>query len=145
MVNRLWSYRSWDIESRNIKNCWVSKKIPKPQVWHLTNSSSESNNPHNFLKELKKIFVQTLTDFLLQQQKYKRWAIFDILMTITLGVIMITRQMTPFFSYTFWALFVAIFLFSISRLFFYRKVSNFWYITCFVRIFIPIWLRSFRL
>ena len=30
-------------------------------------------------------------------QKYKKWAIFDILMTITLGVNMITRQMTLFF------------------------------------------------
>ena len=30
-------------------------------------------------------------------QKYKKWAIFDILMTITLGVNMITRQMTLIF------------------------------------------------
>ena len=26
MVNRFWSYHSWDIQGRHIRNCWVSKK-----------------------------------------------------------------------------------------------------------------------
>ena len=44
------------------------------------------------------------------QQKYKKWAVFDILMTITWGVNMIIRQMTPFFPSTLWALSVGIFI-----------------------------------
>ena len=49
------------------------------------------------------------------QQKYKKWAIFDILMTITPGGNMVTRQMTLFFSSTFRALSVGIFHFSNLR------------------------------
>ena len=37
-------------------------------------------------------------NFAVISRKYKKWAIFDILMAITLGVNMTTRQMTPFFS-----------------------------------------------
>ena len=53
--------------------------------------------------------------FCCHQQKIQKWAIFDILMTITLGVNMITRQMTPLFSPTLWVLSVRIFHFWISR------------------------------
>ena len=44
-----------------------------------------------------KYFAQTVTNFLLSlAENKKKWAIFDILMAITLGVNMITRQMTHF-------------------------------------------------
>ena len=59
VVNRLWSYRLWDIEGRNIiKNCWVGKKHQNPvfsRVYYAT-GSSEANIPHHFLKQLNKIF-----------------------------------------------------------------------------------------
>ena len=49
MVNRIWSYHSWDFEGRNIKkDYWLSKKILKFCVFkgcHLTNGSSEPNSP----------------------------------------------------------------------------------------------------
>ena len=44
-----------------------------------------------------------------------KMSLFDILMTITPGVNVITRQMTPFFSFTLRALTVSIFHFYISR------------------------------
>ena len=47
--------------------------------------------------------------------KYTKRAIFDVVMTITLGVNMITRKTTPFFSSTLWVLFVGIFHFCISK------------------------------
>ena len=43
MVNRLWSYGSWDIEGRNIKKAADSAKIPKSCIfkgWHLICSLS---------------------------------------------------------------------------------------------------------
>ena len=43
-----------------------------------------------------KYFAQTLL-FAVISSKYKKWAIFDILMTIILAVNMITRKMTPLF------------------------------------------------
>ena len=49
--------------------------------------------------------------FCCYQQKIQKWIIFDISMTITLRVNMITRQMTPLFSSTLWALSVDIFRF----------------------------------
>ena len=33
MVNRLWSYGSWDIEGRNIKKAADSAKIPKSCIF----------------------------------------------------------------------------------------------------------------
>ena len=49
IVNRLWSYSSWDIAGRNIRNTAEStKKILKPftfKGWHLANGNSEFNNP----------------------------------------------------------------------------------------------------
>ena len=42
--------------------------------------------------------------FVAISRKYKKWAITDNLMTIPLGVNMITKQMIPFFSSTLWVL-----------------------------------------
>ena len=54
--------------------------------------------------------------FFVVSRKYKKLAIFDILMmTITLGVHMKIRQMTPFFLSTFRTLSVGTFYFCISR------------------------------
>ena len=59
-------------------------------------------------------FVQILSNFLLSPAE-KNWTIFDIVMTITLlGVNMITRQITPFFSYTLWPLSVGKFHFCVK-------------------------------
>ena len=48
-------------------------------------------------------------------RKYKIWVIFGILMTITLGVNMITGQMTPFFHLLFELYFIGIFHFCVSK------------------------------
>ena len=50
--------------------------------------------------------------FAVMSRKYKKLAIFDILMTVTLGV-NITRRLAPFFSSTLLALSVNIFHFCI--------------------------------
>ena len=73
--------------------------------WHLAHGSSEPNNPWHFLKELNnKVFQMCLNIlsklwlfFAVNSRKYKKWAIFDILMTITPGVNMLTRQMIHIF------------------------------------------------
>ena len=58
MINRLWSYRLWDIwQWKYQKNCRVSKKISKSWIlkgWYLANGIPEPNNPYHFLKELNK-------------------------------------------------------------------------------------------
>ena len=134
----------------------------------------------HFLKELNKIF-QVHLNTLPKQSKFlavlsrkcQKWAVFDILITITLRV-NITRQMT----HTLWALcLLANFLFAFQDLqnlfpwdpplhyvlvckiyiymprmtlsslstkisFFYIKLANFWYRTCFVSNLIPIWPQS---
>ena len=51
---------------------------------------------------------------------------FDILMTITLGVNMITRKITTFFSSALWALFVGIFHFCISKLSKFNPMGSPW-------------------
>ena len=102
-----------------------------------------------------------------QQKKQKNEAFFDILMTITPGVNMITRKMTPFFIYpsssiSWYVLllhfktFCVFFLFckiqiympkmTLSSLltwisFLYTKFANFSYI-CSAPNLIPIWSRS---
>ena len=53
------------------------------------------------LSDARKYFLQTATDFASISRKYKKWAIFDIFMTITPRANMITRQMTPFFHLLF--------------------------------------------
>ena len=89
---------------------------------YLAYGSSECNNPSHFLKELNKIFQMHVNSFsklclifCWHQQKMQKWAIFDISITITLGANMTTRETTPFFSSTPWALSVGIFHFCISR------------------------------
>ena len=79
-------------------------------------------NPRYFLKGPNKTFQMNLIScpnwdwfFAVSSRKYIKWAIFDILMTITLGV-NITRQMSPFFSSLLWALSVGIFHFYISKI-----------------------------
>ena len=63
--------------------------------------------------------------FGVSSRKYIKWAIFDILMTMTLAV-NITRRMAPFFSSTLWVLPVNIFQFWISKFYFhFREVPTF--------------------
>ena len=48
MVNRLLSYRSWNIKSRNRKKLLNQQKLPNKfffKFWHLPKGTSESNNP----------------------------------------------------------------------------------------------------
>ena len=121
---------------------------------------------------LNKLLKLWLT-FCCHQQKIHKWTIFDILMTFTVGVPMIMRQMTPSFSSTLWDLFADIFHFWIARpsnfssicivfwpvkyifnakddtfeavkigTLFYIKFAVFWYITCWVPNFLPIWPQS---
>ena len=52
---------------------------------------------NHFLKELNKIFQVHFAKTVISR-KHRKLAIFDNLMTITLGVNKITRQMTKFFS-----------------------------------------------
>ena len=57
--HRFWSYRLWDIESRNIKKLLSQQKIMELcnfKGWCLASGSSESSNPQYFLKKLNKIF-----------------------------------------------------------------------------------------
>ena len=89
---------------------------------YLRNSKSKACWPYHFLKEPNRIFQVHLNiipklclSFAAICRKYKKWAIFDILMTITLGVSIISRQMIPFFSCILWALSVGIFHFCIGR------------------------------
>ena len=88
---------------------------------YLTNRNSKAYQPYHFLKELSKIFqvhlniLPKLWLIFCCCRKQKKLAIFDILVTITLGVNMDTRPMSPFFSSTFWALFISVFHFCISR------------------------------
>ena len=53
--------------------------------------------------------------FCCHQQKIKKWASFDILMTVIPRVNMKTRQIIPFFSFSLWGLPVDIIYFCISR------------------------------
>ena len=70
----------------------------------LNNLRTLTPKPIHFLKELKKIFqvhLNVLPTLRLmfcchQQKNTKNEAYFDILMTITMGVNMITRKITPF-------------------------------------------------
>ena len=126
MVKRLWSYGLWDIEGRNIKKLLSQHKNTENCIfkdWHVANGSSESNNLEHFLKELSKTFQMQLNIlpklwliFCCHHQKIQKMSHFCILMPLTQGVNMITRQTTPFFSSTLWALSVGIFHFCISRL-----------------------------
>ena len=95
---------SWDIVDKYKKNYWVNKEISKSCIfkcWNFANGSSELHNSQYFLKGLNKTFQMHLNIllkliFAVFSSKYIKWVIFDILMTITLGV-NITRRMTPIF------------------------------------------------
>ena len=46
MVNRLWSYHSWDIEDKNVKKSVNQQKNTKTsifKVWHCADGSLEPN------------------------------------------------------------------------------------------------------
>ena len=84
---------------------------------YLTNDNSKSyfGRTQEDISGALKCFIQTVTNFCCHQQKIQKRAIFDILMTITLEVNMITRQMTPCFIYYFGTLYVGIYHFRILR------------------------------
>ena len=102
--------------------CWLSSFY---DIYTLNISRTETPKPINhiiFMKELNKIFqrhsnvLPTLwLIFCCHQQKVQKMSLFDILVTITPGVNMITRQLIPFFLSTLWAPSVGIFYFCISR------------------------------
>ena len=129
MINRLCGYRLWDIEGRNIKKTTESaKKYRNPVFSRVDILVMVAQNPlmeflkEHFLKELSKIFQMHLNILpkvwlilCCHSTKYKTWATIDILMTITPEVNMIIREMTPFLSFAFWALSVAIFHFCILK------------------------------
>ena len=80
--------------------------------------SSKLINHKIFCKSSIRSFMCILSklwQFFCCYQQKKNNPFFNILKTITLGVNMITRQMTPFFSCTLWALSAGIFHFCISR------------------------------
>ena len=122
MGNRVNSYCSWDIEGRNIRRTAENyRKNPKNSVFSKIDILlMVAQNPltHSiFWIKFFQMHLNILPNLILccHLEKIKKWAIFDILMTVTLEVNMITRQMTPFLSSTFWALSVGIFHFCISR------------------------------
>ena len=71
------------------------QKLPKSCIFksgHVANYSSKSSNLYHFLKELNEIFQMCLSIL------PKLWLVFlDILMIITPGVNILTRQTTPIF------------------------------------------------
>ena len=90
----------------------------------LNISRTVTSKPHNhtfFWKNLIRSFMCSKIFclncdwcFAVISRKYKKWAIFDIFVTVTLTVNMIDRQMIPAFSSTLWAISVGIFYFCIS-------------------------------
>ena len=79
---------------------YIYKKIQKCKGWHLANGSWKPNKLQSFLKDLNKIaemqlnvFPKLWLIFSGHQQKIQKWAVLDILITISLGVKMIIRQM----------------------------------------------------
>ena len=102
--------------------CWLSSFF---YISTLDISRTVTPKPINhtfFLQEFNKIFQKDLNIlpkltlmFAVISRKYKKWAIFNILMTITLRENMLTWQMILFFSSTLWALSVSIFHFCIWR------------------------------
>ena len=122
---------SWDIVGKNIKKNknkikkgWVNTGLVESCIfkcWQFVNVRSELYNPEYFVKGSNKTFQMHWNIlpklgllFSVLSKKYIKWAISDILMSITLGV-NITRRMTSFFSSTIQALYVDIFHFCISK------------------------------
>ena len=77
---------------------------------YLTHVNSKAYWTYHFLKELRNIFqvhlniLSKLGLSFCYQQKIQQMSHFWSLMTINLGVNIITKQITPFFSSTLWAL-----------------------------------------
>ena len=123
-LNRLWTYVTV------FQILWVDKKTKKKnpkmlscifKCWQFTNGRSELHNPQYFVKGLNRTFqihLNTLPNvdlfFSVFSRNYIKWAIFNIRMTLTLGV-NITRRMTSFFASTIWAIYLDIFDFCISK------------------------------
>ena len=104
VVNRLQNYRLWDIEGRNIEKTAESAKNLYFKVRRIGNSSTESSDSKNFIKEINKIFQIHLNilsklwlSFCCHQQSIQKISYFNIFMTINLGVNVITREITLFF------------------------------------------------
>ena len=109
---RLRSYGFRDIEDRNIKKLLsLQKKYQNLYFQILLMVALIPAIYGVFLRSQ----VRSFWFFAFIIRKCKKWAIFDILITIILRVNMITRQMSPFFSSNLWALSVGIFHFRISR------------------------------
>ena len=127
------------LENAGFKSfCWLSSFYG---VSILDISRTLTPKPINhFLKKFKQIFqvhlniAQSVTILIC-----KKWSISDIFMTITLGVNRIIRQMTPFFSSTFWAVSVAQFHCYISRSsrFSFMGSPSAWFLVCKIQIYIP--------
>ena len=79
---------------------------------YLTNS--------NFKAKIFPVYLNVLLSlwlvFSCHQQKVQKMNHFDILMNINLGVSMMIRQMTPYFSSTRWALSIGIFISTFQKL-----------------------------
>ena len=116
-------YFSWAIMGRNNKKkekkCWVNKELVKSFIfkwWQFANGRSELHKPPYFVNKTFQMHLNILPKlfFSVFSRQYIKWAIFDILMTITLGV-NVTIQMTSIFSCTLWILYVDIFHFCTSK------------------------------
>ena len=94
------------------KNCRVSKRYQNPVFSKVDillmiaqNQMTHSIFWKSYLKSFRRIwiFCPNCDWFLaVNNRKCKKWAIFDMLLAITPGVNIITRQMTPiFFIYSF--------------------------------------------
>ena len=87
----------------------------------LRNNNSKHINRTTFWTKSKKSFRCTLLlcpicdQLFADINRIQKWTIFDILMIIIPRLNMINWQMTPLFLCTFWALFVGVFYFYISR------------------------------
>ena len=133
------------LENTGFKSfCWLSSFYG---VSILDISRTLTPKPINhFLKKFKQIFqvhlniAQSVTIFFAVTSRIcKKWSISDIFMTITLGVNRIIRQMTPFFSSTFWAKSVAQFhcCISLSSRFSSIGSPSAWFLVCKIQIYIP--------
>ena len=102
--------------------CWLSSFSDISDINISQNVTPKPINYTIFWKNSLRSFRHTLIFcpncdqfFAVISRIYKKWAIFGILMTINPGVSKITKQMTPFFSSTLWALSVGTFHFCIAR------------------------------
>ena len=118
------SERSYLVLSENAMDCWTLMVTSKSSTLENAVSLFQPSISHKQQPKSTSLFEITQEDlsftlakivifFTVISRKYKKSAILDSLMTITLEVNMITRQMTQFFSSHIWALFLVIFILSI--------------------------------